>query len=156
MFNRADHFGQINRWAEKRRLGRAAAPHRILAAIDLTAGDSLNIEILRQARQLASLQPALITVMSVLAVENRHGLGRQGSRDRERADSEKRASRSPPCCSQAGPPTAPVGVNVVTGNDPVGAITQCVEDYGIDLVRDRLLPKNPFANFIHARPGTRS
>jgi len=54
---------------------------------------------------------------------------------------------------QAGRQAAPVGVNVVIGNDPVGAITQCVEDYGIDLVVIGCLPKNPFANFIHGKTG---
>lgn len=152
LFNRADHFGQINRWAEKRRLGRAAAPHRILAAIDLTAGDSLNIEILRQTQQLASLQPSLITVMSVLAVEI--GMA-SGDKEAEIVNEQTVKTRKhiAALLQQAGHATAPVGVNVITGNDPVGAITQCVEDYGIDLVVIGCLPKNPFANFIHGKTG---
>ncbi len=152
LFHRADHFGQINRWAEKRRLSRDAAPHRILAAIDLRAGEALNIEILRQAQKLASLQPALITVMSVLAVEI--GMA-SGDKEAEIVNEQmvKTRKQIASLLQQAGRPTAPVGVNVITGNDPVGAITQCVEDYGIDLVVIGCLPKNPFANFIHGKTG---
>ena len=152
LFNDTDHFGQITRWAEKHRIGRVASPHRILAAIDLTAGEALNIEILRQTQQLASLQPSLITVMSVLPVDV--GMA-SGEKEAEIVNEQtvKTRKKIASLLQQAGRQTAPVGVNVVTGNDPVGAITQCVEDYGIDLVVIGCLPKNPFANFIHGKTG---
>jgi len=151
-FDRNDHFGQITRWAEKRRLGRAESPHRILAAIDLSAGEELNLEILRQTRQLARLQPSLITVMSVLAVEV--GMA-AGDKESEIINEQiiKTRKHIASLLRQAGRQPAPVGVNVVIGNDPVGAITQCVEDYGIDLVVIGCLPKNPIANFIHGKTG---
>ncbi len=152
LFDRTDHFGQITRWAEKRRLGRAASPHRILAAVDLSAGEALNIEILRQAQKLASLQPSLITVMSVLAVEI--GMA-SGDKEAEIVNEQmvKTRKQITALLHKAGRAATPVGVNVITGTDPVGAITQCVEDYGIDLVVIGCLPKNPFANFIHGKTG---
>ena len=152
LFNHTDHFGQITRWAEQRRLGRVASPHRILAAIDLTAGEALNIEILRQTQQLASLQPSLITVMSVLPVDV--GMA-SGEKEAEIVNEQtvKTRKQIATLLQQAGRQTAPVGVNVVTGYDPVAAITQCVADYGIDLVVIGCLPKNPFANFIHGKTG---
>ncbi|MEK7758735.1 MAG: bifunctional serine/threonine-protein kinase/universal stress protein [Pseudomonadota bacterium] len=152
LFDRADHFGQITRWAERRSLSRGASPHRILAAIDLNAGDALNLEILRQTRQLTRLQPSLITVMSVLAVEV--GMA-SGDKEAEIINEQmvKTRKKIASLLQQAGRQAAPVGVNVVIGNDPVGAITQCAEDYGIDLVVIGCLPKNPFANFIHGKTG---
>jgi len=152
LFDRADHFGQITRWAERRSLSRIASPHRILAAIDLTAGDALNLEILRQTRQLTRLQPSLITVMSVLAVEV--GMA-SGDKEAEIINEQmvKTRKKIASLLQQVGQQAAPVGVNVVIGNDPVGAITQCAEDYGIDLVVIGCLPKNPIANFIHGKTG---
>ena len=151
-FQRTDHLDQITRWTEKRRLDRANRPHRILAAIDLAAGEALNIEILRQVQQLASLQSSLITVISVLTVE----IG-MASGEKETAlvneQTLKARSQIAALLKKAGRQAAPVGVNVVIGTDPVGAIAQCVDDYGIDLVVIGCLPKNALASFIQGKTG---
>jgi serine/threonine protein kinase len=151
-FQRADHLEQITRWTEKRRLDRANRPHRILAAIDLTAGEALNVEILRQAQQLASLQSSLITVISVLAVE----IGMASGEKEEALVNEqtlKTRRQIAALLKKAGQQTELVGVNVVIGTDPVAAIAQCVEDYGIDLVLIGCLPKNALANLVQGKTG---
>ena len=152
LFNRTDHFGQITRWAAQRRLNRETRLHRILAAIDLTAGEALNLEILRQARQLASLQPSLITVMSVLSVEV--GMA-SGDKEEEIVNEQlvKTRRQITALLEKTGRLETSVGVNVVIGTDPVSAITQCVEDYGVDLVVIGCRPKQLFANFIHGKIG---
>ncbi len=151
-FNRADHLDQITRWTEKRRHNRANRPHRILAAVDLTAGEALNIEILRQVQQLASLQSSLITVISVLTVE----IGMASGEKEEALVNEqtlKTRRQIAALLKKAGQQSGLVGVNVVIGTDPVGAIAQCVEDYGIDLVVIGCLPKNALANFVQGKTG---
>jgi len=151
-FQRTDHLDQITRWTEKRRVDRANRPHRILAAIDLAAGESLNIEILRQVQQLASAQSSLVTVMSVLAVE----IG-MASGEKEAAivneQTMKTRRQITALLKKAGQQTAPTGVNVVIGTDPVAAIAQCVDDYGIDLVVIGCRPKNALASFIQGKTG---
>jgi serine/threonine protein kinase len=152
LFNRADHFGQITRWAEQRRLNRETRLHRILAAIDLTAGEALNLEILRHARQMASLQPSLITVMSVLSVEV--GMA-SGDKEAEIVNEQliKTRRQITALLEKTGQLKTSVGVNVVIGTDPVSAIAQCVEDYGVDLVVIGCKPKQLFANFIDGKIG---
>jgi len=152
LFNGADHFGQITRWAEQRRLGRETRLHRILAAIDPIAGEALNLEILRHTRQLATLQPSLITVMSVLSVEVGTA---SGDKEAEILNEQmvKTRRQITALLEQFGHPEMPIGVNVVISTDPVGAISQCVEDYGVDLVVIGCRPKHLFANFIHGKIG---
>jgi nucleotide-binding universal stress UspA family protein len=152
LFQRTDHFGQITRWAEKHHLTRATRPYRILAAVDLAASEAMNLEILRQAQQLARLQPSLITVMSVLSVDV--GMA-SGDKETELVNEQMVKARKAIAAllRKAGRHETPVGVNVVIGHHPVDGINQCVEEYGIDLVVIGCRRKNRFAHFMQDKTG---
>jgi nucleotide-binding universal stress UspA family protein len=101
---------------------------------------------------LASLQSSLITVISVLTVEIGMASGeKEAALVNEQTLKTRRQIGA--LLQKAGRRSAPVGVNVVIGTDPVGAIAQCVEYYGIDLVVIGCLPKNALANFVQGKTG---
>ena len=154
IFNGTNNFSQLHSWMENRDNKPDTSPYRILAAINLSSGDALNIEILRRAQQMASLQPSYITVVNVTAVDV--GMA-HGAKNAELVNVElvKARNKIASLIPQTGLGAAQIGVNVLIGDDPVGVISRCVNDYGIDLVVIGCPEKNRLKKFIHGSTGYR-
>ncbi|KPK11961.1 MAG: hypothetical protein AMJ68_03980 [Acidithiobacillales bacterium SG8_45] len=152
MFNSSNNFNQLHSWRDNRSTKPDTSAYRILAAINLSSGDALNIEILRRAQQMAGLQHSYITVVNVTAVDVGMASGERNAQliNEQLVKARKKIATLIP---RTGLTAAQVGINVLIGDDPVGVIHRCVNDYGIDLVVIGCPEKNRLRKFIHGSTG---
>lgn len=145
---RVDRLDEIKRWIDAHRAGRAPAPFRIVAAVDIEAGQAgLNREIVEQAMHLAHLQPAIVTLLCVLA--NRDTGMASGEREQELLNTAHRQARDRVVALLEGIDRrkVTVGIHVRLG-DPVENIADCVKDYEADLLVIGARQRPAFTRFL--------
>jgi nucleotide-binding universal stress UspA family protein len=147
---RVDRLEALKRWVAAHRGRRPAAPYRIVVALDSASGarvEALNRALLDAALRIARMQPSMITVLTVLATQDT-GMA-DGEREAQIINASYHSARTrihrlmPPSNSS----TAPIGINVRTGN-VVEAISACVADYGADLLVIGARERNAVSRFL--------
>ena len=148
-----DNHARVARWVEWRR-AQNEKPFRILAAL-VVDGDAksaaLNLDIIQEAYRLSTLRPSRLTFMTALAADI--GMA-SGEKEAEIVNdlTLKARMQIAALLRKTGHTGATGGINVMVGN-PVDAIQQCVEYYGIDLVVIGCRTRRGFTGFIHGRAG---
>jgi len=145
-----DRLDEIKRWIDAHQAGRAPAPFRIIAAVDIEAGEdaaALNREIVEQALHLASLQPAIVTLLCVLS-NGDLGMA-SGEREQKLLNTAHRQARDRVMALLEGIDRrrATVGIHVRRG-DPVENIADCVQDYEADLLVIGARRRPAFTRFL--------
>ena len=147
---RVDRLEGLKRWVAAHRGRRPAAPYRIVVALDSASGariEAINRALLDATLRLARMQPSMITVLTVLAPQDT-GMA-DGAREAQIINASYHSARNrinrllPP----SGSMSAPIGINVRTGND-VEAISTCVADYGADLLVIGARERNALSRFL--------
>lgn len=147
---RVDRLEALKRWVASHRGRRPTAPYRIVVALDSASGarvEALNRALLDAALRIARMQPSMITVLTVLATQDT-GMA-DGEREAQIINASYHSARTrihrlmPPSNSS----TAPIGINVRTGN-VVEAISACVADYGADLLVIGARERNVVSRFL--------
>ncbi len=147
---RVDRLESLKRWVAAHRGRRPAAPYRIVVALDSASGariETLNRALLDAALRFARMQPSMITVLTVLEPQDT-GMA-DGDREAQIINTSYHSARTrinrllPP----SGSTTAPIGINVRTGN-VVDAIGSCVADYGADLLVIGARERNAVSRFL--------
>lgn len=147
---RVDRFESLKRWVAAHRGRRPAAPYRIVVALDSASGarvETLNRALLDAALRFARMQPSMITVLTVLEPQDT-GMA-NGEREAQIINTSYHSARTrinrllPP----SGSTTAPIGINVRTGN-VVEAIGSCVADYSADLLVIGARERNAVSRFL--------
>lgn len=105
----------------------------------------------RSRYRLATLQFSIITIMTALTVDVGMASGEKDAQFINEQLAEARL-KSDALLHRAGPVQIPAGVDAVIGQ-PVGAIQQRAEDYGIELVVIGCRPRNAFVKFSHGNTG---
>ncbi|BAU47060.1 serine/threonine protein kinase [Sulfurifustis variabilis] len=153
LLSRTDHFTPLRRWAENR-CASAARPFRMMAALALRGDrhqEAVNVEILRQAFQMARLRPSFVSVMTVVQVDVGMASGEKADEIlNEHLIKARRALAL--LVGKVEKHGTPFGINVVTGN-VVDAVREFANDYRIDLVVIGCRPRRSFPGFGQGRTG---
>jgi len=147
---RTDRFKRLKRWVATHRAQRPASPCRIVVALDSDEDartEALNRKLIHSALRLARMEPAIITILTVLAPQDTG----MASAEREAQivnTSQHRARRyMNRLLPRSGSISTPIGINVRTGN-VVEAIRSCVADYGADLLVIGARNRNAISRFL--------
>jgi serine/threonine protein kinase len=147
------NHARIARWVEWQR-GRSEQPFRILVTLvvdDDAKSQALNLDIIQEAYRLSTLRPSRLTFMTALAVDTGAASGERETKIVNDLTLKARV-QIVALLRKNGHTSATGGINVMVGN-PVDAIQQCVEHYGIDLVVIGCRTRRGFTGFIHGRTG---
>ncbi len=144
-----DKLGEIREWIERHK-EKHKPRFRIIVALDNEGGArtaTLNQAILKQAFRQASLQPSLITVLTVLKDHN----VALASTDRERKElnqayQDTRESMIK-IIDEYVSDDLPIGINIRSG-EPVDAITNCVTDLNANLLVIGTRKRNALSRFV--------
>lgn len=147
------NHARIAHWVERRR-AQSEKPFRILVTLVVgndTNSEMLNLDIIQEAYRLSTLRPSRLTFMTALTVDT--GMA-SGEKEAEIVNdlTLKARLQIAALLRKTGHNVATGGINVMVGN-PVDAIQQCVEHYGIDLVVVGCRTRRGFTGFIHGRTG---